>query len=134
MKVFLGGTVNGSTWRDQLIPHLTINYFDPRVSDWNEAAQAREIQERQTCDHCLYVITPKMTGLFSLAEVLDDSYKRPQKTIYAYLEKDEDSYFSQNDIEQLEEIGRRVELNGGIFAKSLAEVVKILDHSRPLSS
>ena len=33
-KVFLGGTCNGSTWREELIPILEINYFNPVVSDW----------------------------------------------------------------------------------------------------
>ena len=37
MRVFLGGTCGGSTWRNQIIPMLEkagINYFDPVVSDW----------------------------------------------------------------------------------------------------
>ena len=34
MKIFLGGTCNESTWRDELIPNLTIDYFNPVVKDW----------------------------------------------------------------------------------------------------
>ena len=30
-KVFLGGTCNNSTWRDELIPQLKIDYFNPVV-------------------------------------------------------------------------------------------------------
>lgn len=38
MKVFLGGTVNGSKWRDVMKEKLIIDYFDPVVDDWNDAA------------------------------------------------------------------------------------------------
>ena len=37
-KVFLGGTCNGSKWRNELIPSLNVDYFDPVVEDWNEEA------------------------------------------------------------------------------------------------
>ena len=49
-KVFLGGTCNESTWRDELIQMLKIDYFDPVVDDWNERAQREEIKQRETCD------------------------------------------------------------------------------------
>ena len=62
MKVFLGGTCNESTWRDRLIPMLEMDFFNPVVDDWDEDAQGRERFEREHCDYCLYVITPKMTG------------------------------------------------------------------------
>jgi len=32
-KVFLGGTCNESTWRDELIPMLEIDYFNPVVDE-----------------------------------------------------------------------------------------------------
>ena len=38
-----------------------------------------EIKQRAECDFCLYVITPKMTGVYSIAEVVDDSNKRPEQ-------------------------------------------------------
>ena len=39
IKVFLGGTCNESTWRDEIIPLLEeagIDYFNPVVEDWTE--------------------------------------------------------------------------------------------------
>lgn len=38
MKVFLGGTVNGSKWRTIVKEQLNIDYFDPVVEDWTDAA------------------------------------------------------------------------------------------------
>ena len=34
MKVFLGGTCAGSKWRDNIIPQLKCEYFNPVVDDW----------------------------------------------------------------------------------------------------
>lgn len=31
--IFLGGTCNNSTWRDELIPKLTNKYYNPVVED-----------------------------------------------------------------------------------------------------
>ena len=87
-KVFLGGTCNESTWRDKLIKMLEIDYFNPVVDDWTEECYQEELRQREICDYCLYVITPRMTGVYSIAEVVDDSNKRPEKTIFCLLEYD----------------------------------------------
>lgn len=79
-KVFLGGTCNESTWRDELIKKLKIDYFNPVVDDWTEECYKEELRQREICDYCLYVITPRMTGVYSIAEVIDDSNK--QKKLY----------------------------------------------------
>lgn len=91
-NVFLGGTCNESTWRERLIEKLLpqITYFHPVVDDWNEEAQQNEIRERENCDVCLYVLTPKMTGYYSIAEVVDDSNKRPDKTVLCIINEDYD--------------------------------------------
>ena len=84
-KVALLGTCNDSKWRDELISMLSIDYFNPVVDDWNEEAQANEIRERKECDYLLYVITPRLMGLYSIAEVTEDSIKQPEKTIFCFL-------------------------------------------------
>ena len=96
MKVFLGGTWNESTWRDELIDMLEIDYFNPVVKDWTPDCMEREWSERLFADYCLYVITPKMTGAYSIAEVIDDSNKKPNKTIFCYLEEDGDLKFTES--------------------------------------
>lgn len=42
-KVFLGGTCNNSKWRDELIPNLTVDYFNPVVDDWTPEAAKKEV-------------------------------------------------------------------------------------------
>ena len=85
MKVFLGGTCSGYKWRDKLIPMLKCDYYNPIVKNWSEADRLREVHERETCDYVLYVITSGLRGVYSIAEVIDDSNKRPEKTIFCVL-------------------------------------------------
>jgi hypothetical protein len=113
-KVFLGETCNGSTWRDELIPLLTIDYFNPVVDDWTPECQAKEIKERESADFCLYVITPKMKGFYSIAEVVDDSNKRPGKTLFAVLHYDDGPLFDDKQIKSLEAISDMIAKNGGV--------------------
>ncbi len=126
-KVFLGGTVNNSKWRDDFIKKLKIKYFNPVVEHWNDAAYKRELEEREICDFCLYVITPKMTGFYSIAEVVDDSNKRPTKTIFCMLPMDGGETFSGFQIKSLQAVGKMVERNGARWCKSVEEVLEYLN-------
>ena len=122
MKVFLGGTCNGSKWRDELIEMLEIDYFNPVVDDWTPDCQAEEEKQRKRCDFCLYVLTPKMKGVYSIAEVVDDSNKRPEKTILCVLEEDEKSKFDEHQIKSMDQVIKMVEENGGKAVKSLKSI------------
>ncbi|MDD6001817.1 MAG: nucleoside 2-deoxyribosyltransferase domain-containing protein [Bacteroidales bacterium] len=126
-KVFLGGTCNGSQWREILKPKLTIDYYDPVVPHWSEEAYQRELREREDCDYCLYVITPKMTGFYSIAEVIDDSNKRPNKTVFCTLDKDDDLMFSKKQVNSLLAVGRMVHNNGGHWLINLDDVALFLN-------
>jgi hypothetical protein len=126
-KVFLGGTCNDSKWRDLIIPLLKIDSFNPVVDDWTEEDYQNELKEREECDFCLYVITPKMTGTYSIAEVVDDSNKRPEKTIFCFVKQDGKHEFDDSQVKSLNKVGIMVENNGGKYLKSLNEVVKHLN-------
>jgi len=118
-RVFLGGTCNNSTWRDELIPQLTIDHFNPVVEDWTPIAMANEIRERETCNFCLYVITPKMTGVYSIAEAIDDSNKRPERTVFVRLREDGES-FTDFQWRSLGAVKEMVKRNGGHVFDDLA--------------
>ncbi len=115
-RVFLGGTCNESRWRNRMMIYLHadgIDYFNPVVDDWAEDCMKREIQERQSCDFCLYAITPRMTGTYAIAEVVDDSNKRPDKTILVLLRDDGDKHFNEGQWKSLGSVARMVKGNGG---------------------
>ena len=133
MKVFLGGTVNGSRWRDYLISRLEVDYFNPVVKEWTEKERLNELHERKTCEYLLYVLTPKMDGYYSIAEVTDDSYKRPDRTIFCYLEKDEGVVFSDDRKDDLRKLSRKVIENGAVFLSSLDDVAEFLNSANQRS-
>jgi len=131
-KVFLGGTVNNSNWREELIKQLDsnkISCFNPVVSEWNEQVQQEEIKQRKECDFILYVITKELLGFYSIAEVVDDSNKRPKKTIFCYLEEgfDKDKVEDEHKIKSLQATARLVKANGVKVFTSLEEVAKYLN-------
>jgi len=135
MKVFLGGTCNNSLWRQELIPLLRIDYFNPVVEDWTPECMAEERKQRGLCDVCLYVITPRMMGLYSIAEAVDDSNKRPEKTIICVLRSDygdtkfDSLVFLPEQLRSLDQVCAMVTANGGKAFESLMEVTNYLNMS-----
>jgi len=136
-KVFLGGICNENKWRDKIIKLLDISplsYFDPVVKKWDKQAQNRELVERRICEFCLYAITPKMTGVHDIAEVIDDSNKRPEKTILILLEADEGLEFSRGQWKSVQAVANMVTLNGGKVFYSLDEAVIWMESTLSMSS
>jgi hypothetical protein len=123
-KIFLGGTCAESTWRDELIPMLNIKYFNPVVEDWTPECQEIEKKERRDCDYCLYVITPKMKGVYSIAEVVQDSNIRPSKTIFCVLPKDGDDTFDEGQMRSLIQVSNMVHENGATVCDNLESIAE----------
>jgi len=111
-KVFLGGICNGSTWRNRIITMLKIDYFNPVVENWTEECMLEELNQRENSDFCLYTITPKMTGTYSIAEVTDDSNKRPNKTIFVIMRTDGEKTFTDAQWKSLKAVEKLVRKNG----------------------
>jgi len=111
-KVFLGGTCNGSEWRDAFVKFLHVDWFNPVVDPWTEADYLRELEERETCSICLYALTPKMAGIYSVAELVDDSHKRPEKTVFLLIEEDNGKHFNAVMKKSLNALRKMVEANG----------------------
>lgn len=78
-KFFLGGTVAGDNWRKDLIPKLEekgLEYFDPVIEgEWGEEDRKREEEEKELCDTKLFLITPRMKGVYSIAEIINEAWK-----------------------------------------------------------
>jgi len=126
-KVFLGGTTADSNWRDEFEKMLKIDFFNPVVDDWDEKAQEEELKERENCDFCLYTITPKMKGPYSIAEVVDDSNKRPDKAILVVLEDDGGEKYADHVRKSLDMVKRMVKENGGQVFESLKKAADYLN-------
>ena len=129
MKVFLGGTCNNSTWRQELIPMLKergIEYFNPVVEDWTPECMEEEKKQRAECDIVLYTITPKMKGTYSIAEVVDDSNKRPEKTIFCTLQSHDSLEFDKPQMKSLLAVSQLITENGAIWFNRLENVAMYL--------
>jgi hypothetical protein len=112
MKVFLGGTCNGSGWRQQLIPLLTCDYFDPVVDDWTAEAAQEELFQRHDSDIILYVITPKMKGVYSIAEAVDDSHRRLHRVVFCVLDDDQGIKWDKPQRKSMDAVVAMMKRNG----------------------
>ena len=131
IKVFLGGTCNGSTWRDELIPKLKIDYFYPVVKDWTPECQAEE--ERQKNEECmihLYVITPQQKGVFSIAEMIESACNDKIITvIYIQCPKDADKFYKDS----WKAVEKMAQKHGAYSFISLDSVAQFLNTLRDIT-
>lgn len=142
-RVFLGGTCNDSKWRDLLEPMLERPTFNPVVAIWTKYALENELKQRRECGIILYTITPVMNGVYSIAEVVEDS-------ILAYLENNygkegvgykhvvftiigsdsttgEDAKFSEHQLKSLEAVSAMVAKYGVKTFRNLKDTAKYIN-------
>lgn len=132
-RVFLGGTCNDSKWREQLMPMLDdigFAYFNPVVPDWTPECQAEELRQREECSIVLYVLTPKMSGVYSIAEVVDDSNKRPLKTVLCILSNDAPDSWTEGQARSMEAVAKLVKSNRAAVFYNLDSVVEHLSMTK----
>ncbi len=127
MKVFLGGTENDSKWRDEIVPLLEMDYFNPVVSEKTDESLQTEITERRESDFCLYVLTPKLTNANDINEVVNESFKKPDKTIFCFVKDDEGKKFTAAQLAELEKAKESITSNGGLFFPTVKEVAEYLN-------
>ena len=133
MDIFLGGTCSGSEWRKDLISKLDgdVTYFNPEKPSgtWTQKDEEEENTHKKTCKYMLFVITPKMEGFYSIAEVVESSFKKPGRTIFCVLDTDEEKTFSETQKKSLRSIERLLQSNKTIVKRSLDEVADFLNHN-----
>ena len=125
-KVFLGGTCDNTTWREELIKLLKIDYFNPVVKDWTKECQEEEERQKDIeCDLQLYVITPEMTGLFSIAEVTEAAINMGERCIFCIL--DPENKFSNKKRKSLEAIIKMIRKYRAKYFDNLNDVANYLN-------
>ena len=115
-KVFLGGTCNESTWRNELIPLLEekgIEYYNPVVEDWTPECQQEEYRQKEICDVHLYLITKKMKGVFSIAEAVASCQDAGKLTLFAFANFDGE--FDEGERRSLDAVGNLIVKLGGAY-------------------
>ena len=127
MKVFLGGTCAESKWREKLIPLLKCDYFNPVVEDWTPECQENEEREKKICDYHLYVITPKMQGVYSIAEAVNDSKNVLRTCIFCVTKEEDDRDWTKGELKSLDATAKLIKRNGGVVLNNLEEVANFLN-------
>lgn len=110
-KVFLGGTCAESTWRNELTSVLQVEFFNPVVEDWTPECQS--VEDAQKLVHCnihLYVITKEMTGVFSIAEVIESAHTAGKSTIFHVIPDG----FEEGQLRSLKAVANMVIKHGGV--------------------
>ena len=130
--IFLGGTCNDDPWREEFIDNWNklkktndfkdlindIELFNPVVDDWNEVAAARENEVKNNTFVNLFVITPRMTGVYSIAEAVECCHKPGTKTIFVTYDKFSEGFGNNGRNEKsLDAVGELIERNGGVYLK-----------------
>ena len=122
-KVFLGGTCNESTWRNELISLLEkegIEYFNPVVDDWTPECQEEEYRQKEICDVHLYLITKKMKGVFSIAEAVASCQFKDKEVLFAFA--DFDGEFDTAERKSLDAVGHLIARIGGGYMCDLESI------------
>ena len=129
MKVFLGGTCAESKWREKLIPLLKCDYFNPVVDDWTPECQKIEEEQKKICDYHLYVITPKMQGVYSIAEAVNDAHlpKSRATCIFCVTREDDDREWTKGEKKSLDATSELIAKHGGLVFYSLEEIADCLN-------
>ena len=130
MKVFLGGTCSGWKWRDELQPLLKCDYYNPMVKDWNENNRLREVHEREISDYILYAVTNGIKGVYSIAEAVDDSNKRPERTLFLNLYQEHDRYFTRQMGHSIRAVENLLKGNGVRCFDSMEAVAEFLNREQ----
>ena len=126
MKVFLGGTCAESKWREKIIPQLKCEYFNPVVEDWTPECQKIEEDEKKECNYHLYVITPKMKGMFSIAEAVNDSKDLSKGAcIFCVTKEDDDRDWDEGEMRSLNAVSNMIANNGGVVFNNLDDAINI---------
>lgn len=134
-KIYLKGISNKSIWKNEL--------FDI-IKDNDNIKYIENLEEKITCDYFLHIITPRVFDVSHIVEIINDSNKKPSKTILCILDKDTNPMldksfnvkslpshinsikFTQEQLKHLDYIGNTVKNNGGKYLKSLSELNKVL--------
>ena len=131
MKVFLGGTCAGWKWRSKLQALLKCDCYNPIVKNWCEEDRLREVHEREIADFVLYGITNGIKGVYSIAEVVDDSNKRPEKTLFLNLYNYDKVFPNRREYKEMAHSLKAVEnllkSNGVKVFNSIEQVVDFLN-------
>lgn len=131
--VFLGGTVNNSSWRQEFLRLLEtyggkkIKCFNPVVEHWTRECIDLENFVKYHARYHIYVLTPKMRGVYTIAEMVESVHNREKKTFFYISHTDVDSngstlHWEQHMLNSLNAVANLLMEHGATKAISLKDL------------
>ena len=127
MKVFFDGTASSKQCQNYICDRLKVDYVLHVDGERTDEALRKRDKEKELCDFLLYVFTPKMTYFDMIFESVDDSNKRPKKTIFCFISDDEDASFTAHQNKSLVATGKMIQRNGGQWFEKIDEAINFLN-------
>lgn len=118
--IFMGGTCNESTWRNEFIKIWDksdndkikdYKLFNPVVDNWTHEDEKKENEIKANAKLNMFVITPEMLGSYSIAEAVDCSHT--SKVFFAIY--DNSDRFEDSVKKSFNAVGNIIKKNGGMY-------------------
>lgn len=132
--VFLGGTLD-SEWRAKFLKLLEekeskIKCYNPVVEKWTYESIVLENLVKQNAKYHVYVLTPNMMGVYSIAEMVDSAHENGVETYICIKHEDEKDgesvYWHPKMINSINAISNLLIRHGAHKASNLEELVNKL--------
>ena len=134
VKVFLGGTVSSSKWRENLIEQLdpeAVDYYNPCVREWSMETYHEENYHSSTDDLYLCVIAPEGRGFIktisNYTNALNERKKHPESIILCILDEEDGTMIEGEQLYQTLKLVDAAMKSGIIVLSSLEEVAAYLN-------
>lgn len=133
--VFLGGTTfkdESMDWRHEILGRVKseVKCFNPVVDDWNEYQRKIEESAKANSKYKLYVITPQMRGVYSIAEMVHDSIKFGENTLICILPEYKGKKFNDSQLRSLNATLELCKNYNATILYTLDGIVEYLNSSR----
>lgn len=123
-RVFIAGRGDYGNWRSD-IKRLLGEAVDTIESAGRGMINAqRDAFEKEHADSIVFVITPSALSTFDLANAVNESNKRPEKTIVCFLSAGSEWMHDPRRYAELAEIRAILEANGATCVNSLTEIAE----------
>lgn len=122
--VFLGGTTHGEDWRSSIETKFLVDAFNPIVEDWTEEAKRIEDRAKEAAMFQLYVITPEMCGIFSIAELTESAVTYPAGTVVVFLTESGGKTWDDHQVKSNQAVCDLVAKHGAKVLNTLDEAVE----------
>jgi len=93
--------------------------YKVQVSDYSTVKE----DEISDFDYYVFLIVPKLDRYELIVDSVDYSNKKKDKTIFCYLQNYGTEEFIKHQIKSLDATGKMIAANGGIWCKSIEEIV-----------